>query len=210
MPPVTRRSTGSVAKIKYYDFSSESDEGVSDKPKSKVASGRKKRGEESDFELSAANESSSESAGSSEDLTVDEGEEYKEEEDDEEEVVQMRISKPNASWISVKKLPLFPATLLSSEASEIISDSLSYLERIDGWRAEVKNLLTDLFPGSEISSGSKVDPFILNAVLGYLNKNEIPAVHLFIHSSFRGIDPISTKKYFSHLQELARIILGML
>jgi hypothetical protein len=209
MPPVTRRSTGAVAKVRYHDFTSDSADSATDsrsaKRPEKGKRGRKTN-EESDFELSAANESSSESAESSHSVSAAEVDMK----DEEEPIFEGRPSRPNVSWAPVTKLPLFHATLLSTEECDIIEDSLRYLDRSESWLSDLRSFLHDSFQSSNDRGSLNDDPLIINMILEFLNKREVPAVYLFVNSSFRGIQADKIKTYFSHLQGLARHILYML
>ena len=210
MPPVTRRSTGSVAKIRYHDLSSDSDEGnpVKREPKSRTTKKGIKR-EESDFEASSVDSSSSESEASSDSVVAVQEEPQEDSLSVDVEVIR-GARNPSNIWKPVTKVPLFPQALINNSSEEVIGDCISYLCRFEDWRSELTDVLTSSFPLLVGSSVLKDDLEVLNVVLKFLDSKDTPPVSLFVHSSLRGFSHESIRAYFSNLQQAARSILDML
>lgn len=199
MPPVTRRSTGSVMKVSYQLYSSNSEASSVDvKPLRRSSGKRNKRSsEDSDFDIvddeSAASSSSSDAgsgfqAGSVDDDIPSMDDEVK------------STSFGAVEWKPVKKLPIFPVGLFRMTQEELLDSSLSRLVGEEGWKGELRSAL-------EATDASKSELERINVVLSYLDKREIPVVSSFFHSSLRGVRPEVIREYFSRLQDLARDIM---
>jgi hypothetical protein len=196
MPPLTRRSTGSIQQVRYSELISDSDVSSGHKATNSISARRHaQRSEDSEFDAASSQIKTDDSG--SESSSQSDGVAEQERNEDRRESSKRDRSSTNVVWKPVVKLYPFPQSYFGLSESDILESVHYHLSKIPDWK---KSLL------EFCESRDSDEIFVVNRVLEFLAVKQVPPVHMFFNCSLRGVKADVIRLYFAKLQNVARQI----